>query len=80
MQVPLPEKPDTEDQSEVIKWKWKVRSVMKENRERPSQRCDVELKLAVSNHFLWSPAIFASLCRGDVIFPAFFNLLRLLGK
>lgn len=46
--VPLPEKPDTEDESQLKKWKWKVRSVKKENRERYSQRCDVELKLAVA--------------------------------
>ncbi|XP_021739363.1 DNA-directed RNA polymerase 2, chloroplastic/mitochondrial-like [Chenopodium quinoa] len=46
--VPLPEKPDTEDESELKAWKWKVRSVKKENRERHSQRCDVELKLAVA--------------------------------
>ncbi|KAL9231262.1 hypothetical protein vseg_006511 [Gypsophila vaccaria] len=46
--VPLPEKPETEDESELKKWKWKVRSVKKENRERHSQRCDIELKLAVA--------------------------------
>nr|CAC80138.1 DNA-dependent RNA polymerase [Spinacia oleracea] len=46
--VPLPEKPDTEDESELKRWKWKVRSLKKENRERHSQRCDVELKLAVA--------------------------------
>lgn len=51
-QVPLPEKPDTEDESELKRWKWKVRSLKKENRERHSQRCDVELKLAVSNIML----------------------------
>ena len=46
-QVPLPEEPDTEDEAEIRKWKWKVRSVKKENSERHSQRCDIELKLAV---------------------------------
>ncbi|XP_048495367.1 DNA-directed RNA polymerase 2, chloroplastic/mitochondrial isoform X2 [Beta vulgaris subsp. vulgaris] len=46
--VPLPEKPDEEDESDLKKWKWKVRSVKKENQERHSQRCDVELKLAVA--------------------------------
>ncbi|KAK8694366.1 hypothetical protein V6N13_071920 [Hibiscus sabdariffa] len=46
--VPLPEKPDTEDEAVLRKWKWKVKSVKKENRERHSQRCDIELKLAVS--------------------------------
>lgn len=46
--IPLPEKPDTEEESLLMKWKWKVRSVKKENRERHSQRCDLELKLAVA--------------------------------
>ncbi|XAR51607.1 DNA-directed RNA polymerase [Bertholletia excelsa] len=46
--IPLPEKPDTEDQAVLRKWKWKIKSVKKENRERNSQRCDVELKLAVA--------------------------------
>lgn len=52
MQVPLPEKPDTEDETLIRKWKWKVRAVKKENRERHSQRCDTELKLAVKIYFL----------------------------
>ncbi|KAJ9709458.1 hypothetical protein PVL29_001099 [Vitis rotundifolia] len=46
--VPLPEEPDTEDEAEIRKWKWKVRAVKKENSERHSQRCDIELKLAVA--------------------------------
>ncbi|XVF43309.1 hypothetical protein PTKIN_Ptkin02bG0030000 [Pterospermum kingtungense] len=46
--VPLPEEPDTEDEAEIQKWKWKVKAVKKENNERHSQRCDVELKLAVA--------------------------------
>ncbi|KAG8056393.1 hypothetical protein GUJ93_ZPchr0002g26150 [Zizania palustris] len=46
--VPLPEKPDTEDEAMLKKWKWNLRSVKKENSERHSQRCDVELKLAVA--------------------------------
>ncbi|KAJ8775300.1 hypothetical protein K2173_020304 [Erythroxylum novogranatense] len=46
--VPLPEEPDTEDEALLRKWKWKVRNVRKENRERYSQRCDIELKLAVA--------------------------------
>ncbi|CAM8946137.1 unnamed protein product [Rhodiola kirilowii] len=44
----LPEKPDTEDDTVLRKWKWKVRSVKKENSERHSQRCDTELKLSVA--------------------------------
>ncbi|KAF5791883.1 putative DNA-directed RNA polymerase [Helianthus annuus] len=46
--IPLPEKPDTEDEEQLTKWKWKVKKVKKENRERHSQRCDVELKLTVA--------------------------------
>lgn len=46
--VPLPEEPDTEDESEIKKWRWKVKAVKKENSERHSQRCDTELKLAVA--------------------------------
>jgi len=47
-QVPLPDEPDTDDEAKIKKWKWKVKSVQKENRERYSLRCDIELKLAVS--------------------------------
>lgn len=46
--IPLPENPDTEDEAVLRKWRWKVKSVKKENRERHSQRCDLELKLAVA--------------------------------
>ncbi|XP_047170921.1 DNA-directed RNA polymerase 1B, mitochondrial isoform X1 [Vigna umbellata] len=46
--VPLPEEPDTEDEAEIRKWKWKVKAVKKENSEKHSQRCDIELKLAVA--------------------------------
>ncbi|XP_022844750.1 DNA-directed RNA polymerase 2B, chloroplastic/mitochondrial-like isoform X4 [Olea europaea var. sylvestris] len=46
--IPLPEQPDTEDEAVLKKWKWKVKSIKKENRERHSQRCDIELKLAVA--------------------------------
>ncbi|KAG2706865.1 hypothetical protein I3843_05G110000 [Carya illinoinensis] len=44
--VPLPEEPDTEDEAEIRKWKWKVKAAKKVNSERHSQRCDIELKLA----------------------------------
>ncbi|XP_049383547.1 DNA-directed RNA polymerase 2, chloroplastic/mitochondrial isoform X1 [Solanum stenotomum] len=47
--APLPEEPDTEDEAVCTKWRWKVKSVKKENRERHSQRCDIELKLAVAH-------------------------------
>lgn len=46
-QIPLPEEPDTEDEALLKKWRWKIRSIKKENSERNSQRCDTELKLAV---------------------------------
>ncbi|XP_058115108.1 DNA-directed RNA polymerase 2, chloroplastic/mitochondrial-like isoform X2 [Magnolia sinica] len=46
--VPLPEKPETEDEAEIRKWKWQLRAAKKENSERHSQRCDIELKLAVA--------------------------------
>ncbi|CAI0552881.1 unnamed protein product [Linum tenue] len=46
--VPLPEKPDTEDETLLKKWKWKLRNAKKENRERHSLRCDTELKLSVA--------------------------------
>ena len=51
LQVPLPEKPDTEDENILKKWKWEMKSAKKENSERHSQRCDVELKLSVSFFF-----------------------------
>ncbi|KAL0461545.1 UNVERIFIED_CONTAM: DNA-directed RNA polymerase 2B, chloroplastic/mitochondrial [Sesamum latifolium] len=44
--IPLPERPDTEDEALLKKWKWKVKSIKKEKRERHSLRCDTELKLA----------------------------------
>ncbi|PNY08812.1 DNA-directed RNA polymerase 1B mitochondrial-like [Trifolium pratense] len=46
--LPLPEEPDTEDEAEIRKWKWKVKNDKKKNNERHSQRCDIELKLAVA--------------------------------
>lgn len=47
LQLPLPDKPDIEDDAEIGKWKWKLKTARKENSERHSQRCDVELKLTV---------------------------------
>nr|VDD63896.1 unnamed protein product [Brassica oleracea] len=46
--VPIPEEPDSEDQEEIKQWKWKMKEANKENSERHSQRCDVELKLEVA--------------------------------
>uniref|UniRef100_A0A1J3DZF0 DNA-directed RNA polymerase n=1 Tax=Noccaea caerulescens TaxID=107243 RepID=A0A1J3DZF0_NOCCA len=46
--VPLPEKPDTEDESILKKWRWELRSAKKVNSERHSLRCDIELKLSVA--------------------------------
>ncbi|VFQ79556.1 unnamed protein product [Cuscuta campestris] len=47
--IPLPDQPDSEDETVLKKWKWKVGTIKKENRERHSQRCDIELKLAVAH-------------------------------
>ncbi|KAJ3698257.1 hypothetical protein LUZ61_001962 [Rhynchospora tenuis] len=46
--LPSPEKPDTEDEAELKKWKWRTKSVKKINSERHSLRCDLELKLNVA--------------------------------
>ncbi|KAL5842149.1 hypothetical protein ACOSQ3_012752 [Xanthoceras sorbifolium] len=46
--IPLPEKPSSEDLTEVQKWKWSVRKAKKINQERHSQRCDTELKISVA--------------------------------
>lgn len=46
--VPLPEKPNTDDETEIKKWKWKVKTAKKQNSEKHSQRCDIELKLSVA--------------------------------
>ncbi|CAN0870285.1 DNA-directed RNA polymerase 2, chloroplastic/mitochondrial [Linum grandiflorum] len=47
--VPLPEKPDTKDETILTKWRWELRKAKKENRERHSLRCDTELKLSVAH-------------------------------
>ncbi|EPS71577.1 hypothetical protein M569_03175, partial [Genlisea aurea] len=46
--IAFPEQPETEDETLLKKWKWKVRVVKKENSEKHSLRCDTELKLAVA--------------------------------
>ncbi|KAK6248193.1 hypothetical protein QUC31_019758 [Theobroma cacao] len=46
--IPIPEKPSSEDSTESQEWKWSVRKANKINRERHSQRCDTELKLSVA--------------------------------
>ncbi|XVF34354.1 hypothetical protein REPUB_Repub18cG0052600 [Reevesia pubescens] len=46
--IPIPEKPPSEDPTEIQEWKWCVRKAKKINRERHSQRCDTELKLSVA--------------------------------
>jgi DNA-directed RNA polymerase len=46
-QIPIPEKPSSDDLTEIQKWKWSVRKAKKINQERHSQRCDTELKLSV---------------------------------
>ncbi|XWS73124.1 hypothetical protein CRYUN_Cryun02cG0098400 [Craigia yunnanensis] len=46
--IPIPEKPPSEDSTEIQEWKLSVRKANKINRERHSQRCDTELKLSVA--------------------------------
>lgn len=46
--VPLPEKPMSEDPAELDAWKWSARKAKKINRERHALRCDIELKLSVA--------------------------------
>ncbi|GAB2280148.1 DNA-directed RNA polymerase 1B, mitochondrial [Dionaea muscipula] len=50
--IPFPEEPDTDDEAEIKKWKWKVKAIKKENNERHSQRCDTELKLSVARKMM----------------------------
>lgn len=47
LQIPLPEKPNTDDADKIKKWKWSLCLANKQNSERHSQRCDIELKLSV---------------------------------
>lgn len=46
--IPLPQKPDTEDLCEIYNWRRNMRSAKKGNSELHSQRCDIELKLSVA--------------------------------
>nr|TKR71594.1 hypothetical protein D5086_0000301180 [Populus alba] len=46
--IPIPEKPFSDDLTEIQRWKWSVRKAKKINQERHSQRCDTELKLSVA--------------------------------
>ncbi|XP_021679241.2 DNA-directed RNA polymerase 3B, chloroplastic isoform X1 [Hevea brasiliensis] len=46
--IPIPEKPLSEDLREIQQWRWSMRKAKKINRERHSQRCDTELKLSVA--------------------------------
>ncbi|KAL0013443.1 hypothetical protein SO802_000512 [Lithocarpus litseifolius] len=46
--VPIPEKPTSEDLTEIQEWKLSWRKAKKINLERHSQRCDSELKLSVT--------------------------------
>ncbi|KAJ4845811.1 DNA-directed RNA polymerase 3B, chloroplastic [Turnera subulata] len=46
--VPLPEKPLSDDSSEIRKWKQSLWEAQKINKERHSQHCDTELKLSVA--------------------------------
>lgn len=46
--LPIPEKPDSEDAMEIKKWRQGVRKAKKCNSERHALRCDIELKLSVA--------------------------------
>nr|XP_010904634.1 DNA-directed RNA polymerase 3B, chloroplastic isoform X2 [Elaeis guineensis] len=46
--IPVPERSDSEDSVEIRKWRWRVRKVKKANNEMHAQRCDTELKLSVA--------------------------------
>lgn len=50
--VPIPEKPPSEDLTEIQEWKWSLRKAKKINLERHSQRCDTELKLSVARKMI----------------------------
>uniref|UniRef100_A0A0D3GJD3 DNA-directed RNA polymerase n=1 Tax=Oryza barthii TaxID=65489 RepID=A0A0D3GJD3_9ORYZ len=46
--IPLPERPETEDPDKIQKWKWSLKKAKKANRELHAERCDTELKLSVA--------------------------------
>ncbi|XP_066375479.1 DNA-directed RNA polymerase 3, chloroplastic-like [Miscanthus floridulus] len=46
--IPLPERPESEDPDEIQKWKWSLKKAKKTNRELHAERCDTELKLSVA--------------------------------
>ncbi|XP_064948513.1 DNA-directed RNA polymerase 3B, chloroplastic-like isoform X2 [Musa acuminata AAA Group] len=47
--IQLPDRPETEDLTEIKKWRWSTRKAKKANSEMHAQRCDVELKLSVAH-------------------------------
>ncbi|GJN38978.1 hypothetical protein PR202_gb28066 [Eleusine coracana subsp. coracana] len=47
-EIPLPERPDSEDPDEIQKWKWNLKKTKKTNRELHAEQCDTELKLSVA--------------------------------
>jgi DNA-directed RNA polymerase len=49
--VPIPEEPEREDQEKFKNWRWESKKAIKQNNERHSQRCDIELKLEVREDF-----------------------------
>ncbi|KMZ74274.1 DNA-directed RNA polymerase [Zostera marina] len=46
--VPIPVRVESNDHSELQKWRWSVRKAEKINNERHALRCDIELKLMVA--------------------------------
>ncbi|OEL14072.1 DNA-directed RNA polymerase 3B, chloroplastic [Dichanthelium oligosanthes] len=47
-EIPIPERPESEDPDETQKWKWSLKKAKKTNRELHAERCDTELKLSVA--------------------------------
>ncbi|ONK78853.1 uncharacterized protein A4U43_C01F240 [Asparagus officinalis] len=46
--IPLPERPSSEDLTKIKEWRWNSRKAKKANSEMHAQRCDIELKLSVA--------------------------------
>lgn len=46
--IPIPERPESEDLTVIKEWRWNNRKAKKANNEMHAQRCDIELKLSVA--------------------------------
>ncbi|KAJ4748047.1 DNA-directed RNA polymerase [Rhynchospora pubera] len=56
--IPLPEKPLTNDPEEIKRWKWANRKAKKANSEMHSLRCDTELILSVARKMCHEEAFY----------------------